>query len=43
MMQRIYNLSEDASHNIEYCLENAIKLSMAYIKNSFFSGQVPIT
>ena len=35
MILRIYTLSGDASHNIEYVLENAIKQSDAYLRNSF--------
>jgi hypothetical protein len=35
MTQRIYNLRGDANHNIEYGLENTIKHSAAYLRNSF--------
>ena len=35
MILRIYTLSGDARHNIQYDLENAIKHSAAYLRNSF--------
>jgi len=35
MIQRIYNLSGDARHIIEYDLGNDIKHSVAYLRNNF--------
>jgi hypothetical protein len=35
MIQRIYNLSGDARHIIEYDLESDIKCSTAYLRNNF--------
>jgi hypothetical protein len=34
MIQRTYTLNGDARHNIEYCLENAIKYAVAYLRNN---------
>jgi len=35
MTIRIYTLSGGVRHNIEYCLENASKYTVAYLRNSF--------